>query len=721
MEGIKEGTRKSGERAWPKEDFFNRELSWLEFNQRVLDQAKAESEDAARRHPVFERMKFLSIASSNLDEFFMIRVASINDQYLAGYKKPDPSGRTPRMQLEQISARVGDMVDEMYRVFRQQILPELRKSGIRLLADGQLSDAQREYLDEYFEQQVYPVLTPMAVDSSRPFPLILSKSLNLGVLLEDDEEPDEPSFATVQVPSVLDRVVYLPREDGDEGVQAMLLEQVISRKVGKLFPGRKVICCYPYRVTRNADMTIDEEGAEDLLREIEKSLKQRKWGAAIRLEIDHRADKRLLDTLRDALEVEPGFIYSIHGPLNLDFLMKSLYKLDYPELKYPRYTPRRLARPETRQSAHGFTPIEAGAQPSHAEAPGMFERIAAGDILMYHPYDSFEPVIDLIRQAARDPDVLAIKQTLYRVSGDSPIVAALMEAAENGKQVTALLEVKARFDEENNIHWGKRLEQTGAHVIYGLVGLKTHSKITLIVRREQGRIRRYVHLGTGNYNDVTANIYTDHGLMTCREDIGEDASAFFNMLTGYSEQTRLHKLVAAPHMLRERMMALIRRETEAARSGQRAGIFMKMNSLLDERIISALYEASCAGVRVRLIVRGICCLVPGVPGVSDNICVRSIVGRYLEHSRAFIFRNSGNEEVYLGSADMMPRNLDRRVELIFPVEDPALRMRIKKLLRAQWRDNVQARELAPDGRYYPVSGGKSPFSSQDFCMESDEV
>ena len=713
--------KKPNETMWPKEDFFNRELSWLEFNQRVLDQARAESEDAARRHPVFERMKFLSITSSNLDEFFMVRVASLNDQYQAGYNRPDPSGLTPRMQLDAISRRAHDMVSDMYRVFRQQILPELRKSGIRLLADGQLTDAQRAYLDDYFEQQVYPVLTPMAVDSSRPFPLILSKSLNLGVLLEDEEYPDEPSFATVQVPSVLDRVVYLPRGEGDEGVMAMLLEQVISRNVARLFPGRKVICCYPYRVTRNADMTIDEEGAEDLLQEIEKSLKQRKWGAVIRLEIDHRADKRLLDTLTDALEVDPGFVFSIHGPLNLDFLMKSLYKLDYPQLKYAPYSPRRLDRAPSLKPSPGFTPIEPGAAAAHTEPATMFDRIAAGDVLLFHPYDSFEPVIDFIREAARDPNVLAIKQTLYRVSGDSPIVAALMEAAENGKQVTALLEVKARFDEENNIHWGKRLEQAGAHVIYGLVGLKTHSKITLIVRREGGRIRRYVHLGTGNYNDVTANIYTDHGLMTCRPDIGEDASAFFNMLTGYSEQTELKKLIAAPHMLRDRMTALIRRETEAARAGQRAGIFMKMNSLVDERIIAALYEASCAGVRVRLIVRGICCLVPGVPGVSDNICVRSIVGRYLEHSRAFIFRNGGNEEVYLASADMMPRNLNRRVELMFPVEDPALRLRIKKLMRAQWRDNVQARELAPDGRYYPVSGGKSLFSSQDFCMESDEV
>ena len=713
--------RKANETMWPKEDFFNRELSWLEFNQRVLDQARAESEDAARRHPVFERMKFLSITSSNLDEFFMVRVASLNDQYQAGYNRPDPSGLTPRMQLDAISRRAHDMVSDMYRVFRQQILPELRKSGIRLLADGQLTDGQRAYLDDYFEQQVYPVLTPMAVDSSRPFPLILSKSLNLGVLLEDEEYPDEPSFATVQVPSVLDRVVYLPRGEGDGGVMAMLLEQVISRNVARLFPGRKVICCYPYRVTRNADMTIDEEGAEDLLQEIEKSLKQRKWGAVIRLEIDHRADKRLLDTLTDALEVDPGFVFSIHGPLNLDFLMKSLYKLDYPQLKYAPYSPRRLDRAQSLKTSPGFTPIEPGAAAAHTEPATMFDRIAAGDVLLFHPYDSFEPVIDFIREAARDPNVLAIKQTLYRVSGDSPIVAALMEAAENGKQVTALLEVKARFDEENNIHWGKRLEQAGAHVIYGLVGLKTHSKITLIVRREGGRIRRYVHLGTGNYNDVTANIYTDHGLMTCRPDIGEDASAFFNMLTGYSEQTELKKLIAAPHMLRDRMTALIRRETEAARAGQRAGIFMKMNSLVDERIIAALYEASCAGVRVRLIVRGICCLVPGVPGVSDNICVRSIVGRYLEHSRAFIFRNGGNEEVYLASADMMPRNLNRRVELMFPVEEPALRLRIKKLMRAQWRDNVQARELAPDGRYYPVSGGKSPFSSQDFCMESDEV
>jgi polyphosphate kinase len=644
----------------------NRELSWLEFNQRVLEEAVSPD------NPVFEKMKFLSIAGSNLDEFFMIRVASIWDQIDAGYEKCDCAGLTPREQTTAITRRVRIMVQRMYEILRREILPELKRSGIRMLDTQSLSEAQARYLDDYFDTQIYPVLTPMAVDSRRPFPLILNRSLNLGLLIE--EKGEEPLFATVQVPAGLSRVVRLP---GESGVDVILLEQVIARNIDKLFPGRRVLTCSPYRITRNADLSIDEEGAEDLLEEIEKSLKQRRWGAAIRLEIDHRADPRLVKVLEEALELEEGDAYPIHGPINLDFLMKNLYKLSgFDALKYPPYAPHRLKLQEDES---------------------LFDRIAKEDILLYHPYDSFEPVVRFVQEAARDPKVLAIKQTLYRVSGDSPIIAALVEAAESGKQVTALLELKARFDEENNIHWGRRLERAGAHVIYGMAGLKTHSKITLVVRSEDEGVRRYVHLATGNYNDVTANIYTDHGMFTANERIGDDASAFFNMLTGFTEPPRLKKLVSAPNELCKRFLYLIDRETQNALQGKKAEIFAKMNSLVDEGIIAALYRASMAGVRVRLIVRGICCLRPNLPGISDNIQVKSIVGRYLEHSRIYYFHNDGRSEIYLSSADWMPRNLDRRVELMFPVEQEALFKRVYDVLKLQWKDNVKARTMNSDG------------------------
>lgn len=646
----------------------NRELSWLEFNQRVLEEAVSED------NPVFEKMKFLSIAGSNLDEFFMIRVASIWDQIDAGYEKCDCAGLTPKEQISAITRRVRVMMEQMYEILRRQILPELARNGIRILDSKSLSPDQARYLDDYFDTQVYPVLTPMAVDSRRPFPLILNRSLNLGLLLE--EKGDDPVFATVQVPSGLSRVVRLP---GGSGVDVILLEQVIARNIDKLFLGRKVLTCSPYRITRNADLSIDEEGAEDLLEEIEKSLKQRRWGAAIRLEIDHRADPRLVKVLEESLELEEGDAYPIHGPINLDFLQKNLYKLGgFDALKYPPYAPHRLKL---------------------SEDETLLSRIAKEDILLYHPYDSFEPVVRFVQEAARDPQVLAIKQTLYRVSGDSPIIAALVEAAESGKQVTALLELKARFDEENNIHWGRRLERAGAHVIYGMAGLKTHSKITLVVRAEEEGVRRYVHLATGNYNDVTANIYTDHGLFTANERIGDDASAFFNMLTGFTEPPRLKKLVSAPNELRKRFLYLIDREVQNALQGKRAEIFAKMNSLVDEGIIAALYRASMAGVKIRLIVRGICCLRPGLPEISENIQVKSIVGRYLEHSRIYYFHNDGRSEIYLSSADWMPRNLDRRVELMFPVEQEELFNRVYDVLKLQWKDNVKARVMTSDGEF----------------------
>lgn len=569
----------------------------------------------------------------------MIRVASIWDQIDAGFDRPDAAGMTPRQQIAAITARVRVMVRRMYEVLHREIYPSLRAAGIRMADEKHLTPEQEAYLDEYFKTDIYPVLTPMAVDATRPFPLILNRSLNLGVLI-DEGEGEEPSFGTVQVPGGLSRVIRLPDKDG---ITLILLEQVIARYIGKLFAGRKILCCSAYRITRNADLTIDEEDAEDLLKEIENKLKQRRWGTAVRLEIEHRADGRMVKILEDALELEGGDAYPVTGPINLDFLVQSIYPLPgFEHLKYKPYFPRPLVLDE---------------------GESMFDRIRRGDLMLYHPYDSFEPVVRFVRQAARDRRVLAIKQTLYRVSGQSPIIAALAEAADAGKQVTVLLELKARFDEENNIHWGKRLERAGAHVIYGMPGLKTHSKITLVVRAEENGIRRYVHLATGNYNDVTANIYTDHGLFTASEPFGSDASDFFNMLTGFSVLPKLQKLVSAPRDLRKKFLELINRETRHALSGKRAEIFAKMNSLVDEEIIAALYRASAAGVRIRLIVRGICCLRPGLPGISENITVRSIVGRFLEHSRVFIFANDGQPETYLSSADWMPRNLDRRVEL----------------------------------------------------------
>ncbi len=650
------------------EQVINRELSWLEFNQRVLDEA------VSPFNPVFEQMKFLAISSSNLDEFFMIRVGSLWDQIDAGYKRPDFSGLTPRDQVSAISQRVHVMMKRMYAVLRREILPRLAENNIHFADIDSLTSEQAVWLDQYYDDQVYPVLTPMAVDAARPFPLILSRTLNLGLLLESGD--GEPLFATVQVPSGLSRVVQLP---GGEGTTVLLLEDIVARYIGSLFHGRKVICCAPYRITRNADMSIDEEDAADLLKEIEKSLKQRRWGAAVRLEIDYRADERIKKILMKALELEESEVYAIHGPINLDFLMREMYKLPgYDALKYTPYSARRLQLDDEET---------------------MFDRIQKGDFMLYHPYDSFDPVIQLIHQAARDPKVLAIKQTLYRVSSGSPIIAALIEAAEAGKQVTVLLELKARFDEENNIHWGRRLEKAGAHVIYGVSHLKTHSKITLIVRAEDQGIRRYVHLATGNYNDVTARIYTDHSLFTCNEAIGRDASAFFNMISGHTEPPKLSRLIAAPHDLRSAFLRLIERETSIAQAGRRAEITAKMNSLVDEEIIAALYRASQAGVRIKLIIRGICCLRPGLKGISEHIQVRSIVGRFLEHSRIYCFRNDGNEEVYLSSADWMTRNLDRRVELLFPVAEPALKKRLRNTLRIQWADNTKARQMQPDGSY----------------------
>ena len=674
--------------------FTNRELSWLDFNYRVLGEARDKT------IPLFERLKFLSITSSNLDEFFMIRVASLKDMVNAGYAKPDIAGMTPEVQLDAISVKTHDLVNTQYTTYNRSLKPMLKQNHVIIIDSfEELSSAQEKYVDQYFMQDVYPVLTPMAVDSSRPFPLIRNKSLNIGALISDKADESEYDFATVQVPSVLPRFIEIPSENREDRT-LMLLEQVIEKNIQKLFLNYKVICAYPYRIMRNADLSIDEEDAADLLKEIQKQLKKRQWGEVIRLEVEDGMDKRLLKTLKKAMNVGEASIYRINGPLDLTFLMKVNGLEGYEHLKYPKYQP---------QISGDIHPEE-----------DLFSQIRRKDILLAHPFQSFDTVVDFVRQASKDPKVLAIKQTMYRVSGNSPIIASLAEAAENGKQVTVLVELKARFDEENNIIWAKKLEKAGCHVIYGLVGLKTHSKITLVVRQEEDGIRRYVHLGTGNYNDSTAKMYTDMGLLTCAKPIGEDATAVFNMLSGYSEPLQWNKLTLAPLWLRGKFLELIHQEEVNAQEGRPAHIIAKMNSLCDKEVIMALYKASAAGVKIELFIRGICCLKTGIPGISENITVKSIVGNFLEHSRIFYFYNNGWENIYMGSADWMPRNLDRRVEILFPVEDEVCKKQVMHILDIQLKDNVKAHYLQADNTYQkPDKRGKALVSSQDyFCQEA---
>ena len=676
------------------ERFTNRELSWLAFNKRVLSEAKD------NHLPLMERLKFLSITASNLDEFFMVRVASLKDQVNAGYTKKDIAGMTSKEQIDAILKETHKFTTAQYNTYNRSFLPSLKKNGLKIVTEFEkLTEEQADYVDNYFQKEVFPVLTPMAVDSSRPFPLIRNRSLNIGALLMDKKKKGTIDFATVQVPSVLPRVVTIPT-DGDNCTTVILLEQIIEKNIQKLFLNYKVLCQAPFRVMRNADLSIDEDEAADLLIEIEKQLKKRQWGEAIRLEVEDNIDKRLLKTLRKELNLSEDAIFKINGPLDLTFLMK-VYDIEgFDHLKEPKYTPQ---------------------QPKMLDASrDLFEQIREHDILLHHPYETFDPVVNFVKKAASDPNVLAIKQTLYRVSSHSPIIASLAQAAENGKQVSVLVELKARFDEENNIVWAKKLEKAGCHVIYGLVGLKTHSKITLVVRKEEDGIRRYVHLGTGNYNDSTAKLYTDMGMFTSKTRYGEDATAVFNMLSGYSEPLVWNKLSLALLWLRGKFLSLIEREKEHAKNGRTARIIAKMNSLCDPGIIEALYDASEAGVEIDLIVRGICCLRAGIKGLSEHIRVRSIVGTFLEHSRIFYFENNGNAEYYMGSADWMPRNLDKRVEILFPVEDPILQEEIYHILHMQLSDTKKAHLLMPDGHYVKVDQrGKTPLNSQlYFCEEA---
>lgn len=675
--------------------YFNRELSWLMFDERVLGEARDKT------NPLLERLKFLSISASNLDEFFMIRVASLIDQLRAGYDKEDISGMSVKEQIDAIKAATHDFVDQQYSTFMRSLYPQMKDNNIHLVLDyNKLNGEGKKFVDKYFEDNVYPVLTPMALDSSRPFPLVRNKSLNIGALISK-KGSKEYDFATVQVPSVLKRIVEIPC---DNGRSFILLEEIIMRNINKLFLNYDVICAYPYRIMRNADLEIDEDEAADLLKEVEKQIKKRDWGEVIRLEVSDDCDKRLLKILRKELGCVEDAIYKINGPLDLTFLMKFYGIEGFDErLKAKPYVPKRNAMINQDED--------------------LFSQIRKHDILLHHPYESFEPVINFVSEAAKDPDVLAIKQTLYRVSGNSPIIKALAEAAENGKQVTVLVEVKARFDEENNIVWARMLEKAGCHVIYGLVGLKTHCKITLVVRKEEDGIRRYVHLGTGNYNDATAKLYTDVGLLTCLEAIGEDATAVFNMLSGYSEPKSWNRLSVAPLWLKDKFLYLIRRETENAKKGKKACIKAKVNSLCDPDIIKALYEASGAGVKIDLIVRGICCLKVGISKVSENISVRSIVGDFLEHSRIFYFENAGDCEVYCGSADWMPRNLERRVEILFPILDERLKIKVVDILQMLLDDTVKARVLTSDVKYERIDKrGKELICAQRrFCEIATEA
>ena len=672
------------------EHYLNRELSWLEFNARVLEEAADSS------NPTLERMKFLAIVSSNLDEFFEIRVAGLQEQLYAGLEPQDfpADGLAPAEQLARIDQRVHGLVGEQYRLLHQELIGDLQDNGIEWVRLEGLSPAERTYVDELFASSIYPVLTPLAIDPGHPFPHVHNKSLNIALRVERTHANQlQELFAVVQVPGVLDRVVILPGPS--DRVRFVLLEDVIAHHLGTLFGGFRVLGHTVFRVTRNTDLTIDEDAAEDLLQTIEEHLRQRLHGEAVRLEIENAADERFVQMLVGALDVQARDVYRVQGPVDLTVFM-ALHRLDgFRALK--------------------DEPLVPGLPPAFASGGDIFELIRNQDVLVHHPFESFSSVVNFIDRAADDPQVLAIKQTLYRTSGASPIIRALERAAQNGKQVTALVELKARFDEENNIVWARSLEQAGVHVVYGVVGLKTHCKASLVVRREADGIRRYVHLSTGNYNPTTARVYTDLGLFTARPDFGVDTSELFNLLTGYSQGRRWRKFLVAPLGLREQVVELIEREGRNAQSGKPARIIAKMNALVEPMVIDALYRAARSGVRIDLIVRGTCCLRPGIPGLSENIRVISIVDRFLEHSRIFYFDNAGAPEVFLGSADWMPRNFLRRIEVMFPVEDARLQARlVQDLLPIILNDTVKARELRADGTYVRVgpADGQEPVRSQ---------
>ncbi len=679
-----------------KTAYFNRELSWLAFNRRVLEQAQSE------KNPLLERIKFLAIVSSNLDEFFEIRVAGIIQQVDSDVTEPSIDGLGPREQLRRIHSVVASLVEDQYRCWHDQLVPALAKEQILIRTAENLTEKELVWVQAYFSEQVYPVLTPLGLDQSHPFPQLGNKTLNVVVSLDNPETPEiEHAVALLPVPRILPRLVAIdPTASGPQ--RFIFLTDIIKLCAGELFPGCKINNAQAFRVTRNSDLYIDEEEAENLLKKIEEELRNLRRGAAVRLEIEDGVAEPIFATLCQHLDLSHEYVFRLNGPINLLRLM-SLAEIHRPDLKY-----------------QPFTPVNCSA----LKAPeNIFETLRQQDVLLHHPYDTFTPVVDFVEQAARDPHVFAIKQTLYRTSGDSPVVRALIEASRNGKQVTALVELKARFDEANNIQWARQLEEAGVHVVYGMVGHKTHCKCSLVVRHEGKAMRRYVHLGTGNYNPRTARLYTDLSYFTSRQEITEDVSHLFNSLTGLSRAPEFKALLVAPFSLHRRLQELIQRETDNAAAGRPARIMAKMNSLVDRETIDNLYTASKAGVQIDLIVRGVCCLVPGMRGLSDNIRVRSIVGRYLEHARAFFFQNDGGGEprIYLSSADWMPRNFFRRIEVVFPILDAKLRRWVEHdLFEIELKDNQDARVLHSNGAYLPVesSSSEKPFSSQQYFIAS---
>lgn len=665
----------------------NRELSWLDFNFRVLEEA------FRKDNPVLERAKFLAISASNLDEFFMVRVAGIMAQISSGYKKKDPAGLTPKQQLEKINEKTREFLNKQYQCYKKSLKPALVKKNIVFLEIKDLDSTQKKFVDNYFDKIIFPVLTPLAVDKSRPFPLLTNKSLNLAIRLYKD---GKTNFALVQVPAILPRFLELPSNDDKK--YFILIENIIIEKLQLLFEMHKIKACCQFRITRDSDLEIDEEAA-DLLAEVQRSIKKRKRGEPVRLELLKGCDKKTKEFLVKMLSIKESDIYELPGPIDLTFLMKFSQIKGLGKLRFEPIAP--LDPPA---DFFGYN--------------SAFEAIAQHDRLVHHPYESFNAVVQFVREAAQDKHVLAIKQTLYRVSGNSPIIDALMRAAENGKQVTVLVELKARFDEENNVAWAKKLEQAGCHVIYGVYGLKTHCKVLLVVRQEDDGIKRYLHLATGNYNDSTAKIYTDLGFFTCRESFGADASSLFNTLTGYSRPPEYGKLIVAPQKMRSFFEKMIENEIQNAEKGLPAEIIMKMNSLVDEEIIRWLYRASNVGVKIELIVRGICCLVPGLAGASENITVRSIVGQFLEHSRIYKFCCAGTPQIFIGSADLMPRNLDKRVEVVFPIDDEQLKLRIDQILSIMLNDTTNARIQQPNMEYLRIDlRGKERLSSQQYFRE----
>ena len=671
--------------------YSNRELSWLDFNDRCLDEARNPDE------PLLERANFLGITQSNVDEFYMVRVASLSKLVAADVQSKDASGLTPLEQLNAINEKEHEVVERRYSTYSRSLLPLLRRQNIRILDVDELSEDQEEYIRRYFNNELYPVLTPMADDQSRPFPFISNDSLNIAIRLRSEED-GKHEFATVRVPNIFPRLVKLPDGEND----FIMLEDIVKKYLDRLFDGYEIRQASCYRVTRDMDLDVSESDTSDFLLAVRKQLKDREHGHVTRLEVESSMSAKLVKHLMKRLNVDEPSVFSINGPIDLTFLKKLPGLVEgHNDLRYE--------------------PMHAYIDPALRSDHNIFDSIREKDYLVQHPYDSFDAVLNFVKQAAKDPDVLAIKMTLYRVSGNSPIIKYLGQAAQAGKQVTVLVEVKARFDESNNVHWARTLEQMGCHVIYGLVGLKTHTKVTLVIRRDSDGIRRYLHLGTGNYNDVTAHFYTDLGLFTCDRDLGVDATNLFNMLSGYSKPPYFSKLRISPKLIRQFIYEKIDNEIAIARAGRHAEIHMKMNSLSDQDVIAKLYEASAAGVKIHLIVRGICCLRTEIPGVSDNIEVHSIVGRFLEHSRIYYFYNDGKEEVYLASADMMRRNLNRRVETLFPILQDDLKARVLDIFAKMWRDNVQARILHGTEWVHADRRGQSPFSSQDyFIAEAEE-